>query len=173
MLALLVSCLPLAHAEPPGWAAVPFGVGVYVHHRPVRGLVYSATQAAGISTAAWATVVGYDAAYAEDDAAFAQAQAVSIAGVSLAAVSYLASLLDASRLHELEGGDPSARARVMAWDSARSVAVLDGGGFDRGLTTLSREEEVLPYIKAMTRPMRTEATARVPDHDPGCGANNL
>jgi hypothetical protein len=121
----LLFVLPVAMAEPAGWNLVPFGVGVYVHHRPVRGVVYTVTQAAGIATAAYATVTGYRAAEVEDDDTFAHAQLLSLAGVTVAAGSYLASVLDGSRLHELEQQAGTARANVTAWDDARALATRE------------------------------------------------
>jgi hypothetical protein len=115
MLSLLVS---QALAAPPGFAIVPFGVGVYLHDRPVRGGVYTATQAAGLGVLTWATVAGYQAAQAEDDEAFYRWQSVGAVGVSAFAASYLVSILDAGRLHEIETGDTEKR-RVMLWDEAR------------------------------------------------------
>lgn len=116
----LLALASAASASPPGWTLAPFGIGVYVHGKPVRGVGYSATQAAGIATLAVASVNAYDAVLAEDDAAVTQWQVLSIASVTLAAGSYLASVLDGSRLHELEG--ETARARVEAWEQARTFA---------------------------------------------------
>jgi hypothetical protein len=121
MLALLA--LQSALAAPPGLTLAPFGVGVYAHGKPLRGVVYSVTQAGGIATVAAATSLAYDAAEVEDDASFATWQAVGIAGVSVAAVSYLASVLDGARLHELEKEGAEARRRVEAWDAARATSV--------------------------------------------------
>jgi hypothetical protein len=152
MLSLLLLLLPAAHAAPAGWVVVPFGVGVYVHHRPVRGVAYTVTQAAGIATAAWATKVGYDAAVAEDDVTFGHAQAYSLAGVTLAAASYLVSVLDASRLHELEGADESARRTLGEWDHARVSAVATPAAppreFDPGAARLG-------YARGSTFPLAT------------------
>src|SRR5688500_8716788 len=113
-----IALLSAALAAPPGWTLAPFGVGIYVHGKPVRGATYTATQAVGIAALTWATVEGHAAAEAEDDAAFASWQALSIAGVSLAAGSYLVSVLDGSRLHDLELEGVNARNRVRAWDRA-------------------------------------------------------
>ncbi|MDO9280727.1 MAG: hypothetical protein Q7U06_02395 [Pseudomonadota bacterium] len=115
---ILLALASAALAAPPGWTIAPFGIGVYVHGKPVRGVVYSATQAAGIATLAVASAKAYDAAVAEDEATFNQWQVLSVAGVTLAAGSYLASVFDGSRLHELEKEGETARARVQAWDVA-------------------------------------------------------
>jgi hypothetical protein len=122
---VLISLLSAALAAPPGWTLAPFGVGVYVHGKPVRGAVYTATQAAGIATLTVATIKGYAAAEAEDDSEFASWQALSIAGVSLAATSYLASVLDGSRLHDLELEGANAKDRVQAWERSRAHALRE------------------------------------------------
>ncbi|MES2643907.1 MAG: hypothetical protein V4850_30745 [Myxococcota bacterium] len=119
---LLLALASAALAAPPGWTIAPFGIGVYVHGKPVRGVGYSVTQAAGIATLAVASANAYEAAVAEDEPRFNQWQAVSIAGVTLAAGSYLVSVLDGSRLHELEKEGETARARVQAWDQASLAA---------------------------------------------------
>ena len=126
---LVLALVSSAFAAPPGWTVVPFGVGVYVHGKPVRGAVYSVTQAAGIALGSVATVNAYAAADAEDDDAFAQWQTAGIAGITLASASYLASVIDGSRLHELEPESQAARASVVAWDVARArgSALVDGG----------------------------------------------
>lgn len=123
----LLALLSTASASPPGWSLAPLGIGVYVHGKPVRGAAYSLTQAAGITTLSLATVNAYAAAEAEDDAGFARWQGISIAGVSVTALSYLASVLDGSRLHELELEDEgkAARLRVETWDHARAVAARE------------------------------------------------
>ncbi len=124
---LALALVSSALAAPPAWTLAPFGVGVYLHGKPVRGAAYSLTQAAGITTLAIATSNAYAAAEDEDDARFEQWQGISIAGVSVAAVSYLASVLDGSRLHELELEEASeeARARVTGWDQARAIAAKE------------------------------------------------
>ncbi|MDP2308307.1 MAG: hypothetical protein Q8P18_19970 [Pseudomonadota bacterium] len=127
---ILLALSSAAIAAPPGWSIAPFGIGVYVHGKTVRGVGYSVTQAAGIATLAVASANAYDAAVAEDQATFNQWQAVSIAGVTLAAGSYLVSVLDGSRLHELEKEGETARSRVQSWDRARA----DVGGPAHTLT---------------------------------------
>lgn len=120
---MLLALLSLASAKPPEWSLVPFGVGVYVHGKPVRGVAYSATQAAGIATLTVATVKAYEAAEAEDEDTFAQWQTVSIAGVTVAVTSYLIGALDGSRLHELEMANEAAADRVREWDVARATVI--------------------------------------------------
>lgn len=116
---LALALVSSAIAAPPGWTLLPFGVGVYLHGKPVRGAVYSATQAAGLGVLAYSTAKGYEAAEAEDDATFYLWQNVSIAAVTVAAASYAASVIDGSRLHELETA-ATARATVMSWDLSRA-----------------------------------------------------
>jgi hypothetical protein len=120
---MLFALLSLAAAKPPVWSLVPFGVGVYVHGKPVRGAVYTATQAAGFATLTVATIKAYEAAEVEDEDTFAQWQTISIAGVTVAVSSYLIGALDGSRLHEIEMENNAAADRVRQWDVARASAV--------------------------------------------------
>lgn len=122
---LAIALLSSALAAPPGLALAPFGVGVYAHGKPVRGAVYSLTQAAGIATLSLATVNAYAAAEAENEPEFVKWQSASIAGVSVLAVSYLASVLDGSRLHELEEEGQEARRRVVGWDRSLALAAKE------------------------------------------------
>ena len=122
---LALALISSALAAPPGLTLVPFGVGVYAHGKPGRGVVYSATQGAGIATLAVATTNAYAAALEEDEATFTQWQAISIAGVSVAAASYIASVFDGSRLHELEVASEQSRARVAGWDQAVARAATE------------------------------------------------
>jgi hypothetical protein len=121
MLSLLLT--QAAVAAPGGWAVVPFGVGVYLHGKPARGAVYTATQAAGIGVLTWGTVNGFTAAENEDETEFAKWQGVTVAGATVTALSYLVSVVDASRLHEIEMGNEE-KERVMRWDEARFSATL-------------------------------------------------
>lgn len=116
MLPLLL--VQAASAAPAGWAVVPLGVGVYLHGKPVRGAFYTVTQGVGIGVLTWGTINGMDAAEAEDDAEFAKWQGVTVAGATATALSYLVSVIDASRLHELEMGTEE-KQRVLLWDETR------------------------------------------------------
>jgi hypothetical protein len=107
LLVLLASQLfltPTAQAAEPAWALVPGGVGVYAHGHPWRGTAYALTQAAGAGFLVWGSVSGSAAAEAGDDAAYARASTWTALGVTLTAASYLAGAVDASRLHDMEGG---------------------------------------------------------------------
>lgn len=112
--------MTIAVAAPPAWSLSPFGVGVYLHDRPVRGVLYSATQAIGWSA------LGYGAWQAgqnggdEPQAGFYQWQAVSAIGASVGFGSWLVSMIDAGRLHELEGA--AAAGRLRTWDQQRIAA---------------------------------------------------
>lgn len=116
---LALALVSSALAAPPGWTLLPFGVGVYLHGKPARGAVYSATQAAGLGVLAFSSVKVAEAEEAEDEDAFYLWQNVSIASVTIAAASYAASVIDGSRLHELETAE-TARASVTSWDLARA-----------------------------------------------------
>ncbi len=115
--------LPSALAAPAGLTLLPLGIGVYAHKKPLRGAAYTVTQGVGIGVLSWATVQAYDAAASEDSTSFARYQAISVGAVSLAAASYLVSVLDGGRLHELEAEGEQARLRVQAWDAAQRVVV--------------------------------------------------
>ena len=122
-LLLLPLLLPSTLAAPAGLTLLPLGIGVYAHEKPVRGAVYTVTQGVGIGVLSWATVQAYEAAASEDSGAFTRYQAISVGAVSLAAASYLVSVLDGSRLHELEAEGEQARLRVRAWDAAQRMAL--------------------------------------------------
>lgn len=99
---LLLALVPSTLAASPLLNLLPLGVGVYAHGRPVRGLVYTATQAAGAATWTVATLDTWQAETdgREDDVKRGQALCVGAATVTLG--SYLVGLIDGSRLHELE-----------------------------------------------------------------------
>lgn len=105
-----------ALAASPAWNLVPFGVGVYLHGRPGRGVTYSVTQAAGIATLAAGEVMRKDAVIAADEDAIGRADVFVTSGVVLALTSWTVALIDAGRLHELETSN--AKAAVTAWDAA-------------------------------------------------------
>jgi hypothetical protein len=110
MLILLTQAL----AAHPAWTLCPFGVGVYLHDRPVRGIVYSVTQVAGWSLMAWGGGMAnqYDAE--EQPAEHYRWEAVGAAGVVMGAGSWFVSGIDGGRLHELEMKERATRLR--AWD---------------------------------------------------------
>ncbi|MFZ5482268.1 MAG: hypothetical protein ACOZNI_36240 [Myxococcota bacterium] len=115
----LLLAVASAAAAPPGWNLVPFGVGVYLHERPARGVAYSVTQAAGVAATAWGTAMVAEASEAGDDGALDQWSVVSSIGVGTAAASYFVSIFDAGRLHDLEREEAEKTARaVRAWDAA-------------------------------------------------------
>lgn len=117
---LSVLLVQSALAANPLWNLAPFGVGVYLHDRPVRGVAYSTTQAAGIAAAVTGQVLLAKAAEAQDDAAIGRWQDVTTVGVAAAAASYVTAMIDAGRLHELEA--EKAKAAVQAWDAALLAA---------------------------------------------------
>lgn len=101
MLSLLLSTAMAG----PGWTLVmPFGVGLYTHGKPVRGTVYAGTQAAGIAVAVSGSLVGDEATIAGDDQTALTWRFVTLGGASLGVVSYFVSLLDGSRVHQLQLG---------------------------------------------------------------------
>jgi hypothetical protein len=119
MLSLLL--VPCALAAPPALNLIPFGVGVYLHDRPVRGVVYSVTQAAGVAGLTAATVLTKQAGDENDVERVGQLGTVTAASVSVLAASYIVSVFDGGRLHELEQERArKATADVRAWDEARA-----------------------------------------------------
>jgi hypothetical protein len=90
-------------AADPGWTLLlPFGVGAYTHEHPGRGVIYTLTQTAGIALTVTATLIGDKAVIAgrEEDAEVWRY--ITAGSASFASASYFVSVLDASRLHQLE-----------------------------------------------------------------------
>lgn len=106
--------LSVALAEPGAAALLPFGVDLYIQKKPVRGLLYTVTQAVGVAAVVAGTVGADRAAVAEDDAGGAPWRALTAGGVTLAGASYVVSTVDASNLHQQD-----AVAWMRAWDAAR------------------------------------------------------
>jgi hypothetical protein len=116
---LLSAVVSVALAAPPVLNLAPFGIGVYAHGRPLRGVVYSLTQAGGITAATLGTIYANEGAANADQPAIDKWSAVSAVGVATALTSYAVSLFDGSRLHDLEQKDAEETARaVRAWDAA-------------------------------------------------------
>lgn len=110
----------LSFAAAPAWSLLPFGVGVYAHHRPVRGLVYSLTQVAGFSALAYGSVQADRARDAEDEPTYYRWETVSALGATAGLGSWIGAAVDAGRLHDLE-----ARAQADAlrrWDQQLLLA---------------------------------------------------
>lgn len=122
---MLLSLFSLASAAP-GWVAIlPFGVGVYMHGHPVRGIAYSTTQAAGLTTVFVAAAGINDAIEANDATTIDQLRIVTGAAVGVTTVSYFLSMLDSARLYELQQSE-AAVLRVRAWEQAsRYPQVVD------------------------------------------------
>lgn len=99
---LLVPLLSSALAAPPVLSIVPFGVGVYAHKKPLRGAVYSVTQAGGLATWYLATWPARYAAGSDDMVTYQQWQAVLVGAATLTVGSYIISVIDGANLHDLE-----------------------------------------------------------------------
>lgn len=99
---LLLSLVTSSLAASPLLDLLPLGGGLYVHHAPVRGVVYSATQAIGIAGWAASTMPAYSAATNEDDRAAATWQGVLVGAATLTVGSYVISILDGGHLSDLE-----------------------------------------------------------------------
>lgn len=110
---LLVST---AMAEPAAFALLPFGTDLYLQKKPVRGLVYSLTQAVGLATAIVGTVEANQRIIAEDNAGAESWKVVTASGVTLTGASYVLSVVDASNLHAKDSV-----AWLQDWDNDRVV----------------------------------------------------
>lgn len=118
MLSLLLSTAMAG----PGWALVlPFGVGAFTEGKPVRGVVYAGTQAAGLGTAIVGTVLGDQAAEKEDLEGSLTWRFVTLGGASFGLASLFVSIMDASRLHQLHSQEHADRARL--WLSYPQVSL--------------------------------------------------
>ncbi len=116
---LLVSSLltSTAHAAP-GWTAVlPFGGNLYVRDHPGRGVAYSVTQAGGITGILLAERAAAIAREREDTAADLRFQFMVGGGAALSGLSFFVSILDASRIDEIE----AARGAGRAWTPPTAV----------------------------------------------------
>jgi hypothetical protein len=114
---LWVLALPSAIAGDGGWAAAPFGVGLFVHERPVRGSVYAVTQVAGITGAVLGSLESTDAYLANDADRVDRAQALTAVSVAAAGLSYAISLVDGSRVHQVNCAEAEARRQGLElWD---------------------------------------------------------
>ena len=112
--------LGLAHAAPASWALAPFGVGVYVHDRPARGVLYTVTQAVGFTALAWGSVRADAALDAGNDQDYYRWEGVSALGATVGFGSWIVSAVDTGRLHELEA--TAATARLRTWDAQLLLA---------------------------------------------------
>ena len=109
MLSLLLSTAMAG----PGWALVlPFGVGAFTEGKPVRGVVYAGTQAAGLGVTIAGTILGDQAIENNDLDASLKWRYVTLGGASFGLASLFVSILDASRLHELHAKEQADRARL-------------------------------------------------------------
>ena len=106
----------LAEGPPAILAITPCGIDLYAQGKPVRGVLYSVTQAAGLAGWIGATLPARTAAQAEEETPeLLKWQAVLIGSASVTMGSYAVSVVDGSRLHELSKQDATARA-WRAWD---------------------------------------------------------
>lgn len=94
--------IPTSLAAAPLLNLLPLGVGVYAHGRPVRGIMYTAVQAGAATTWTVATLQTWQAETDGRESDVKRGQAICVGAASLTLASYLVSVLDGSRLHELE-----------------------------------------------------------------------
>jgi len=122
----------VAAAGDGAWSLAPFGAGAYIHDRPVRGAVYTGTQAGALGTLVWSSIQLDRAEDAEDASRTSGMRALSGGMAAALGVCWVVSVVDSSRLHELEAIEVGARA--IGWDAARRDARLSENGDDRGTT---------------------------------------
>ena len=122
MLLLLSSAI----AAPPAWNLCPFGVGVYLHDRPARGVLYTATQVLGWTALGVASWQGSQYNEVDDPADYYRWETVGAIGASVGFGSWIVSAVDGGRLHELEVEGNAARLR--AWD--QQLIAARGSGDD-------------------------------------------
>lgn len=114
---LLVS---LSLAAPPALNLLPFGVGVYAHDRPVRGVIYTVTQIVGFSVLTYGSIRTDQAMGDGDETEYYRWEGVSALGATAGFGSWIVSAVDGGRLHELEAAEKAARLRE--WDAQLLVA---------------------------------------------------
>lgn len=126
MLPFLLALNSPAYASEEGaLAAIPFGVAHFMWGKPVRGIVYAGTQAAGVTAAALGSVKAAEANELGDDDALSTWQIVAGGGVALATTSFLVQCIDGSRLAEIRAAE-QARIGIDLFDAgSRTVAVTE------------------------------------------------
>lgn len=130
----------MAQAEPGAAALLPFGIDLYMHEKPARGLIYTLTQVVGVAAMVTGTVQSDKLALEENDAGGTPWRALTAGGVTLAGGSYVVSMVDASNLRQKESV-----AWLRRWDADRAllntaVAGRDFDGLIDGLTTPNHTE---------------------------------
>ena len=110
--------LSTALADAGALAVTPFGIALFAWGHPVRGTTYATTQVAGIGGAVVGSMMAEDAAAAGSDDGVTTGQLVAGVGVAVATASYLASLVDGSRVAELRAAGVARREAVMQFDAA-------------------------------------------------------
>ncbi|MSP54001.1 MAG: hypothetical protein EXR69_00090 [Myxococcales bacterium] len=124
-LLLTLAASPAAMAEPAAFALLPFGLDLYIQKKPVRAIVYTVTQALGVSAAAYGTHRSDALILTEDLEGAAPWRALTACGVTAAGASYLVSIVDASNLHTKSASE---RAQwMMEWDRTRAPTAWTEG----------------------------------------------
>lgn len=118
---------PAYAAEEGALAAIPFGVAHFMWGKPVRGIVYAGTQAAGVTAAALGSAKAAEANEADDQDAVSQWQIVAGSGVALATTSFLIQCVDGSRLAEVRAAE-QAKRDIEMFDSGKSAALGELSG---------------------------------------------
>ena len=121
---MLLLLIHAANAGDGGLTVLPLGVGLYAHHQPGRGALYTATQAVGIGVLTWSTVDAFDASEQGDQDRMDRDELISAISVGTAALSYVVSIIDGSRLHEEQCVTvASYRSGLDLWDRGRALSL--------------------------------------------------
>lgn len=110
---------PAAMAEPAAFALLPLGLDLYIQKKPVRAVLYTVTQALGVSAAAYGTSRADALILVEDDQGATPWKVLTAGGVTLAGASYLVSVVDASNLHTRDAAESA--LWIIEWDSRRAA----------------------------------------------------
>jgi hypothetical protein len=117
----------------PAWTlVVPFGVPQFAHRKRGRGLLYAGLQLVGLSTSVVASIQAYGYANAGNEDLFQTWRLISAGTVAFTAGAWFASILDGSRLHQLELEAYGLAYGRAEWDRWRwhqtSFELIDGWG---------------------------------------------
>ena len=101
LLGLLLAAAP-ANAGAVWTLVMPFGLPQFTHERPGRGAIYLGSQLAMGGLATWSSIELWEAAEAEDFDRELRHRMISAGAVAGVCASWLVSVIDGARLHQLE-----------------------------------------------------------------------
>lgn len=115
LLSLWLMAAP-AEAAPAWTILVPFGVPQFTHRRRGRGFVFGGLQAVGLTTSTFATLAAFGYADAGNEDLYLAWRLASAGTVAFTAAAWFASVIDGSRLHQLELEAYGLAQNAQAWD---------------------------------------------------------